>query len=166
MKSFPLRLEESVTIADVFEVVKEAVWRSLRRGRAGLNLGLAELGGQDNFLIGAFYPVGSNIIVMNKTPLRKIWETDYALFKPYSFHILLHEYIHALGYLDEATTRQLTQRITSEMMGESHTATLMANDLSMFLPNLTYAQFGWQPEGELMIELVPGFDRSSTGYIA
>lgn len=166
MKSFPNRLEEAVSIADVFEVVKDAVWKSLRQGRAGLNLGLAELGGRENFLIGAFYPVGSNIIVMNKLPLRRIWETDYALFKPYSFHILLHEYLHAIGHLDEATARWLTQKITSQIMGAEHMATQMANDLSKFLPNLTHAEIGWQPEGELFVEMVPGFDRSSTGYIA
>ncbi|MFQ5814959.1 MAG: hypothetical protein ACE5G7_00490 [Candidatus Hydrothermarchaeaceae archaeon] len=165
-KRFSMRLEEADGIADVFEVVKDAVWKSLRKSRAGLNLGLAELGGQENFFIGAFYPVGSNIIVMNRTPLRRITETDYALSKPYSFHILLHEYLHALGYLDEDTARGLTHRISEETMGASHAATLMAKDLSRFFPNLAYPGVRWQPDGELMIELVPGFDRSSTNYIA
>ncbi|MEE8167489.1 MAG: hypothetical protein V3T58_01285 [Candidatus Hydrothermarchaeales archaeon] len=165
-KTFPVRLTEAGSIADTFEVVKDAVWQSLRKSRAGLNLGIAELGGQENFFIGAFYPVGSNMIVMNKAPIRRIHETDYALFKPYSFHILLHEYLHAIGYLDETTTRGLTQKITEETLGASHTATLMANDLSEYLPNLAYPEVGWQPGSELMIELVPGFDRSNTNYIA
>ncbi len=166
MKSFPARLDESEDMADTFEVVKDAVWRSMKKSRAGLNLGLAELGGKENFWLGAFYPVGSNIIVMNKTPLRRIRETDHDLFKPYSFHILLHEYLHALGYLDETQVMQLTVGITERTMGPDHIATLMAKDISKYLPNISYPGPGWEPEGELMIEPVPDFDRSSMGYIA
>lgn len=45
MKSdFPTRLENAKTLADIFEVVKAAVWESQRKSRGGLMLGLANLG--------------------------------------------------------------------------------------------------------------------------
>jgi hypothetical protein len=155
-----------VDIADVFEVVKEVVWKSIRKSRAGLNLGLVELGGQGNLFIGTFYPIGSNIILTNKTPLRRISETNYTLFKPYSFHILLHEYLHSLGYLDKGVVRQLNLRITEETMGEGHVTVEMAKDLSKYFPKLIYPTVGWRPSGTLMIEMVSGFDQSSINYIA
>ncbi len=162
--SFPERLENADGLADIFEIVKEAVWQTMRQGRAGLTLGLADFGGRQDYVIGAFYPVGSNIIVMNKSPLTAIYDTP--LFKPYSFHILLHEYLHALGNLDERYTRELTRMVTAEVMGDAHVATQMSADMARFLPRLYYPEVGWQPEGGFNIELVPGFDRSSINYIA
>lgn len=70
--------------------MKEVVRKATNSERAGLMLGLAEMGGNEGFWIGAFYPVGTNMIVMNKTPLRKIVETNPKLFNAYCFHILLH----------------------------------------------------------------------------
>ncbi len=162
--SFPEKLGNAEDLSSIFEVVKEAVWHALRQGRAGLSLGLADLGGGRDYFIGAFYPVGSNIIVMNKHPLKAIYDTP--LFKPYSFHVLLHEYLHALGNLDEGYTRELTRRVTSEVMGEEHLATQMSADIAKFMPKLHYPGAGWYPEGGFRIELVPGFDRSSVNYIA
>ncbi|MFQ5976122.1 MAG: hypothetical protein ACE5J5_07405 [Candidatus Hydrothermarchaeales archaeon] len=161
----PERLEQTENLADIFEIVKEAVRKKLHTGRAGLNLGLAELGGHKNYLIGAFYPVGSNIIIMNKTPLRKITESNHALFKPYSFHILLHEYLHSLGNLDEHYTRGLTYKITRDIFGPEHLATLISEDMSRFLPYLVYPASDWTPKEGLKVEMVPNFDRSSINYI-
>ena len=93
---------------EIFEEVKQVVKKSEGRSRAGLMLGLQELGSPLNGFIGAYYPVASNIIVVNKTPIRRIIETKPELIKPYGFHILLHEYIHSLGFLDETITRHKT----------------------------------------------------------
>jgi hypothetical protein len=128
-------------------------------------LGLAEMGGNEGFWIGAFYPVGTNMIVMNKTPLKNIAETNPQLFNSYCFHILLHEYLHSLGILDEATTRRATYEISSRVFGEEHAVTQMAQDIRRFLPYLTYQDPNVTPQGELEIELVEGFDRSSITYI-
>jgi hypothetical protein len=101
VKSFYARLENAKTLADIFEIVKDAVWVSQRKSRGGIMLGLANLGNHPQGFFGAFYPVGSNVIVMNKIPLQRIRETRPELYKPYVFHILLHEYLHTLGYLSE-----------------------------------------------------------------
>jgi hypothetical protein len=53
----------------IFEEVKDLVRQKEQRSRAGLMLGLQELGSNLNGFIGAYFPVSSNIIVINKTPL-------------------------------------------------------------------------------------------------
>jgi hypothetical protein len=159
------KLEDSKSIPDIFEVVKEAVRKVIKAERAGLMLGLAEMGGNDGFWIGAFYPVGTNMIVMNKTPLRKIAETNPRLFNSYCFHILLHEYLHSLGILDENTTRRATYEISRAVFGDEHTVTEMARDIQKFLPYITHPEPSWTPPEEMSIELVEGFDRSSITYI-
>jgi len=160
-------LESAKDLPDIFEIVKTAVRKSTGMERPGLMLGLANLGGGPEGLIGAFYPIATNIIVMNTLPLKRIKETDPALYKPYVFHILLHEYLHTLGIIDEAATRKKAYEISTEIFGKEHVVTQLAADLSRFIPKLVYPVYGWQPPEEYQLELVRGFDRSSTSsYIS
>jgi hypothetical protein len=167
MKSYALKLEEANNLSDIFEIVKDAVRKVMKTGRAGLTLGLAEMGGGEDYWIGAFYPVGSTTIVMNKTSLRRISETEPKLFNAYAFHVLLHEYLHSLGYIDEKRTRNLVYWIASEIFGEDHVVTQMAIDISKFFPNLTYPATDDLPENieTLELEMIRDFDRSSINYI-
>jgi predicted Zn-dependent protease with MMP-like domain len=105
------------TLIETFEDVKIAVKKIEDRSRAGLMLGLQELGTSPSGFIGAYFPVSSNIIVVNKTPLRRIFDTNLKLFKPYIFHVLLHEYIHSLGFFDERITEQKTYDISKKQFG-------------------------------------------------
>jgi len=166
MKSdLPKKLEKAGTLADIFEIVKRAVELELAKSRGGLMLGLANLGNQPGGFFGAFYPVGTNIIVMNKIPMMRIKETKPELYKPYAFHVLLHEYLHSLGYLDEGQVRQMAYDITLALFGEEHLATQVAAHPLRFIPNLAYPNINWQPE-DINIELVQDFDRgSSVSYI-
>jgi len=156
-------LEIEKSLIDSFELVKKVVRKSEGRSRAGLMLGLQELGSSLNGFIGAYYPVSSNIIVVNKTPLRRIIETDPQLLKPYGFHVLLHEYIHSLGFLDEEVTRQKTYKISKDNFGEDHAITKLSSDIKQFFPNLVYPIYGWMPTNETpKIKLIKGFDWSNT----
>lgn len=67
------------------------------------------------------------------------------LMKPYVFVVLLHEYIHSLGYLDENSVRQLTHKITKQIFDGS-IATEMASDMRKFFPFLLYP--GGHPANE------------------
>ena len=162
---FPKLLEGARTLADLFELVKRAVERDVGYMRGGLMLGLADLGNHPQGFIGAFYPVATNVIVMNKVPLARIKETNPELYKAYSFHVLLHEYLHSVGYLDERQCRQKVHEISRQLFGDQHPVTLISEDVSKFFPSLVYPDLAWQPE-QLNIELVEGFDRGNTGYIA
>ena len=162
---FPKLLDGTRTLADIFELVKRAVERDVGYARGGLMLGLADLGNHPQGFIGAFYPVATNVIVMNKVPLTRIKETNPELYKAYAFHVLLHEYLHSVGYLDERLCRRKVYEISQGLFGDDHAVTRIATDVSKFFPNLVYPDLAWQPE-ELRIELVEGFDRGNTGYIA
>ena len=150
-------------LINTFEEVKEAVNKLEKRSRAGLMLGLQELGSSLNGFIGAYFPVSSNIIVINKSPLRMIINTNPKLIKPYGFHLLLHEYIHSLGFLDEQFTRQKTYEISKKYFGERHTATQLSINIEKFFPNLVYPNHGWRPSNNFPpIEIIKGFDKSNT----
>ncbi|MBW6519177.1 MAG: hypothetical protein K0A89_11835 [ANME-2 cluster archaeon] len=161
---FPARLDGARTLADIFELVKEIVWNRRMKSRAGLMLGLADMGNSPEGFVGAFFTVGSNFIVMNRIPLERIKETRPELYKPFAFHVLMHEYIHSLGYLDEQLVRQMVYDISSAVLGESHLATQLAQDPTRFIPNLAYPDLAWRPK-DLRMELVQGFDRGSVCYI-
>jgi len=161
--SFHSKLDNSKTLADIFEVVKAAVWNNQRVSRGGLMLGIANLGNHPQGFLGAFYPVGTNVIVMNKIPLERIKETRPELYKPYIFHVLLHEYLHTLGYLNEGGVRQMVIETTRNVFGEEHLATMIALDTNQFFKNLVYPDVTWKPD-ETKMELVGGFDRESASY--
>ncbi|MFQ6106328.1 MAG: hypothetical protein ACE5QF_01885 [Thermoplasmata archaeon] len=165
MTNYAEDLEATKGLPDVFELVKKAVEQELGKKRAGLMLGLSELGGTRSGWIGAYYPVSSNIIVMNKTSLRLIGETNPSLVKSYSFHILLHEYLHTIGIIDERRTRQEAVGISRRLFGPDHPATKMAEDITEFFDYIVYPVYGWIPPEQSQLEIVEGFDRSSVTYI-
>ena len=161
ISSYDAKLQKTKDLADIFELVKLAVRKSTGKERSGLMLGLSNLGGGLDGFVGAFYPVATNIIVMNTTPLNRIRQTNPDLYKPYVFHVLLHEYLHTLGIMDEEATRAKALEISEKVFGKEHMATQIAADLNRFMPNLVYPVYGWKPSVEPSLELVKGFDRSS-----
>jgi len=162
---FPKRLGEAQDLADIFELVKRAVETVLGRSRAGLMLALADLGNHPRGFLGAFYPVASNVIVMNKVPLLRIQETNPDLYRHYGFYVLLHEYLHSVGFIDELVCREQAHRVAETLFGPDHTVTQVSEDFSRFFPNLVFPDAAWQPR-ELNLEFVHGFDRGSASYIA
>lgn len=163
--NYSRELKKSEDLVEIFEIVKSVVKEFMGKERSGLMLGLADLGGQPGYFVGAFYPVGSNIIVMNKTPMRAVEATKPHLYKAYCFHILLHEYLHTIGILDERNNRIITAILSEKSFGENHPVALIAKDFNRVFPEVMYSSLGWQPSNELRIEIIPGFDRSSVSYI-
>ncbi len=162
---FPRKLDEARSLADVFELVKRAVEVVEGRSRAGLMLALADLGNHPGGFLGAFYPLASNVIVMNKVPLLRIRETNPELYRHYVFYVLLHEYLHSVGIVDEAACRQEAHRIAESLFGPEHLVTQISEDFTRFFPQLVFPDAAWQPR-ELNLEFVRGFDRGSASYIA
>lgn len=158
-------LERAQTLPDIFNVVKDIVRRHLGVDRSGLMLGLSNLGGGMDGLIGGFFQVGGNMIVMNKFPLWRLETANPELYKPYVFHILLHEYIHSIGYLTEQETRPLVLELSRKEFGEEHPVTQFALGWRQFMPNLVFPDFGWQPNEPFSVEVVRGFDPDASSYI-
>lgn len=147
---------------EIFEMVKSAVEQRHGPHRAGLTLVLGDIPNN----VGAYHQMGSNAIVMNRNLLRiveKLSKTKEKL-NSYVFMILLHEYLHTLGYEDDAKVRTLGKKISDEYLGEKHIAGEMAvRPLDLFFPEIA-SYWGFRDNREY--ETVSRFDSSSTPYIA
>jgi len=161
---FPGQLEVAKDIPDIFELVKSAVYKIERKRRPGLMLGLADLGGGGAAWIGGYHVVASNAIILNSRPLQYLYALHPELYKPYIFVVLLHEYLHTLGSLDERECQEETHRVASSLFG-SHVVSQMARDISKFLPYFQFTQYGWMPPNDPSVKILVGFDRSSVTYI-
>lgn len=158
------RLERARTIPDIFGVVKASVQRVLGRERAGLMVATSEIGNLPGGFLGGYFVVASNAIVVNSTPLRRIQETEPELYVPWLFGLLLHEYLHALGILDEGEVRKVSNHVAEEAVGRDHPAAKMAARPMDYLGNLSWPHVVWQPD-EAPFEIVKGLDRDATSYI-
>ncbi len=161
----PVLLDRAETLPQIFDVVKTVVRRHLKTERTGLMLGLANLGGGQSGLVGGFFQVAGNMIVMNTLPFKRMEATRPDLRTPFAFHILLHEYIHSIGYLTEQETRPLVLEISRAEFGEEHPVTKLAEDWRPFWGDLVYPVYGWQPPGGFELEVVRGFDADASPYI-
>jgi hypothetical protein len=147
---------------EIFELVKKAVDQVLGVHRAGLTLVLGDIPNQ----VGAYHEMGSNAIVMNRNIIKIVWRSTKSRQRrnAYTFMILLHEYLHTLGFTDDAQVRELSRKITDAYIGKGHIAGEMAvSPLDKFFPEISqFAMF--RDNGTF--ETIRKFDTSSTPYIA
>ena len=155
-------LSTAIGFGEIFEMVKKATEASLGQHRGGLTLVLGDIPNN----VGAYHEMGSNAIVMNRNLLRIVEKLSKSKARrnSYVFMILLHEYLHSLGYTSDRQVRTLGKRITDEFLGKRHIASEMAvRPLGQFFPDLDkFAAF--RDKGDF--ETVRRFDTSSTPYIA
>ena len=150
-------LERAKSYGDIFSLVKKAVKNSLKEHRVGLMLYLGNL----PMNVGAFHPMGTNDIVLNRKLLKTAANTR-TKWKAYAFSILLHEYLHTLGYMDERRVRGLTYRICMENFGGDHPVT----DASVSGPWVNLNPEAFESIGEEMeLERVQDFEKIESGYI-
>ena len=147
---------------EIFEIVKVATEATLGKHRAGLTLVLGDIPNE----VGAYHEMGSNAIVMNRNILRVVEKLAKSKSRTnsYVFMILLHEYLHSLGYSDDHQVRQLGRQISDDYLGRKHIAGEMAvKPLDAFFPELgRYVAFRDKQD----YETIRRFDSSSTPYIA
>jgi len=119
-----IRLERAESFGEIFSVVKKAVEEVLGVRRAGLELLLVDLPGE----VGAMHQIGSNAIIMNRRHLQALLKSSRSRLEinSYIFLILLHEYLHSLGVLDEGEVAALSMKVIKEALGEDHPAYRMA----------------------------------------
>jgi len=142
--------------ADIFALVKRAVKRTLGEHRVGLMLYLGNLPRN----VGAFHPLGTNEIVLNRRLMEA--ERREGLRKAYIFTVLLHEYLHALGYVDERRVRGLAYRICVENFGRNHP--VVEASITGPWTDLSEEEFDELSE-TLNLELVKDFERFDRRYI-
>lgn len=156
---------------EIFETVKKDVRKVKHWHRAGLRLGLAEWEVYPGGFIGGMHIYPGTDIVMNISPLRIMLKAkkDDLIIWAYTYHILLHEYIHSLGIIDERQCRNETIKVSKEIFkDENHPALKLArNGIGEYMPNfhIIYPPPGRRPDN-MTIEIVYGFDRESQTYFS
>ncbi len=121
---FASRLDNAENYSQVWQIVKDTVEFAQGKKREGMMLFLDDLPLQ----LGAYYPVGTNNIVLNRS-LVEIVESSVSS-KPtvnaLTYNLLLHEYLHALGELSEVEVRRMVVQVAKKCFGEQHIATVLA----------------------------------------
>lgn len=153
-------LEKCGSYRDIFDLVKKAVKRTLGLHRVGLLLYLSNLPPH----IGAYYQVGSNGIVLNKMLINILSKSFMSKteFNSLVFSLLLHEYLHSLGFLDERKVRELVYEVSVKTFGAGHPTVKMALDP----PKLNIPFSGFKEYGGGDLEIVKDFERMEHQYIA
>ena len=152
-------LDKSKDFQEIFSLVKKVVKKIVNEARVGLMLVLDSLPAK----IGAYHEVGSNAIVLNRRILDAVIKSGKTLreINSYIFTILLHEYLHSLGHLDERQVQEISYKVTSNTFGENHPATrfvingLIDNQVSRFIDT---------NNGE-MPKIIPDLENTSQSYI-
>jgi hypothetical protein len=153
-------LNRCKNFGDVFQLVKRAVKKTLGESRVGLMLYLGNL----PMHVGAFHQVGSNGIVLNRRVLNLVEGSANSPIElnSFIFSILLHEYLHSLGYLNERQVRRLVYEISRKTFGENHPATEMAVKGPMKGLPLREVPFS-EEIGDF--EIIRDFERPNQDYI-
>ncbi len=117
-------LDNAKNYGEVWKIVKETSQCALGKRRNSMMLFLDDLPLQ----LGAYYPVGTNNIVLNRT-LVEIVEasmSDKPTVNALVYNLLLHEYLHALGEMSETGVKQQVVEVAKKCFGETHIATVVA----------------------------------------
>jgi hypothetical protein len=110
--------------------------------------------------------MGTNGIVMNRTTLDMITHGARSLreINSYVYSILLHEYLHSLGYAEEREVRKLVYDVSLDTFGPGHPATQIASKgPSAILLNIAPED---SPNASPDFEVIPDLERSSQRYIS
>ena len=113
-----------------------------------------------------FYP-GTEII-MNVDPILILMSSQPKyIVKAYVYHVLLHEYLHSLGLLDEYQCRKLVLEISKRIFKDDHhpIIKIALEGIGIYLPNLRmlYIPPMRKTEG-LIIEYLSNFDEHGLTY--
>ena len=154
------RIDSARNYDELFEIVKRIVETQIGRHRAGLSLILQDMPN----VVGAYYPVGTNTIVVNRALIQAMRDLvmEHSEVNSFVFMVLMHEYLHSLGFLDELEVRKKCQRICANALGESHlTVTLATSNWLQIHPELGFVGKRFSQS----FEAVEKFDSSSTSYL-
>lgn len=162
VNGYSSRLESAEGYGEVWEIVKDTVKESLGKHRIGMMLFLDDL----PLRLGAYHPLGTNNIVLNRALVHIVEATTKSrrLINAFVYVLLLHEYLHALGYVRESKVRPLVYQISRESFGEDHVVSQLAKagpwsvlkDIPLDAVDIP----------KQVIEIVKDFEKTGKGYIA
>lgn len=155
------RIDNASSYGEIWEIVKDCVEKALGKRRAGMMLFLDDL----PLGIGAYHPVGTNNIVLNRVLVQAIEAATRSkrVVNALIYNLLLHEYLHALGFLSEVEVRQLVQHVSRICFGEDHVATIIAKSSPWAI--LRGIPLDMVKASKRVMEIVKDFEKSEQGYV-
>jgi hypothetical protein len=161
VRSYSLRLEIAEGYGEVWKIVKETVKDFLGKSRIGMMLFLDDL----PLNLGAYHPVGTNNIVLNKSLVEIVEATAKTKLEvnAFTYTLLVHEYLHALGYMSEDEVRRFVYKISQACFGKNHVVTGLAKNGPWSLLNRVRINGLAAPKGAM--EIVKDFERPNHDYI-
>lgn len=153
---FGSSLDKAKSYAEVWKIVKETAVYALGKRRDGMMLFLDDLPLQ----LGAYYPVGTNNIVLNRALVEIVEaeKTDKPTVNALTYNLLLHEYLHALGELSETKVRKEVVEVAERSFGKTHLATIVAKKSPWIL--LKDLRLGPMYTPKRVIQIVHDFEKS------
>jgi hypothetical protein len=149
-------LGNAKSYGEVWKIVQETAEYVLGKRRNSLMLFLDDLPLQ----LGAYYPVGTNNIVLNRALVDVVEAsvTDKPAINALIYNLLLHEYLHALGDLSEVGVRQNVVEVAKKSFGENHIVTVLARKSPwVLLKDIPLVQMN-APKG--VMEIVRDFEKT------
>jgi hypothetical protein len=162
LKDYSPRLDDAEGYNKVWEIVKDTVKSALGKHRVGMMLFLDDL----PLRLGAYHPLGTNNIVLNRGLVHIVEATTKSrpLRNAFVYVLLLHEYLHALGFVRESKVRRLVYEVSKESFGEDHVVSKLAKagpwSLLKDIP-LDSIQIP-----KRVMEIVKDFEKANQRYIA
>jgi len=155
------RLDNAQGYNEVWEIVKDNAKAVLKQQRRGMMLFLDDM----PLRLGAYHPLGTNNIVLNRVLVQIVESTTKSrkLLNAFVYTLLLHEYLHALGYIPEAEVRPLVYRVSKACFGEEHVATQLAKSGPWSL--LRGVPLDALKAPRRVMEIVKDFEKTNQKYI-
>ncbi|TRO43385.1 hypothetical protein E2P42_02385 [Candidatus Bathyarchaeota archaeon] len=156
VNKYSKELETANSYADIWQIVKDTVKTTLDRHRGGMMLFLDDLPLQ----LGAYHPVGTNNIVLNRTLVEivKAFEKSKLAVNALVYNLLLHEYLHALGELSEDEVKRLVVVVAKKCFGVAHIAATIASQSPWVL--LRDLSFGSVNAPKCLMEIVKDLEKT------
>jgi len=155
------RLDNAQGYSEVWKIVKDNVKEVLDKQRKGIMLFLDDM----PLRLGAYHPLGTNNLVLNRTLVQIVEATAKSkkLLNAFVYTLLLHEYLHALGYVKEAEVRPLVYEVSKECFGEEYIATKLAEQGPWFV--LRGLPLDSLKAPKRVMEIVKDFEKTNQRYI-
>ncbi|MBX5327320.1 MAG: hypothetical protein ACQXXH_04870 [Candidatus Bathyarchaeia archaeon] len=162
LEDYASRLENAQNYSEIWEIVKETTRSSLGLYRVGIMLFLDDL----SLNIGAYHPFGTNNIVLNRALVQVVEAATKSrkLVNAFVYVLLLHEYLHALGYVAESDVRPMVNEIAEKSFGKDSIVTKLAEKGPWTL--LEGIPLNAIQAPKRVMEIVKDFEKSTQKYIS
>ncbi len=115
--------------------------------------------------IGAYYPIGTNNIVLNRHLVEIVEATisNKQTVNALVYNLLLHEYLHALGELSEVEVRHQVVTAATKCFGEDHEVTVLARKSPWILLKNIPLEAAGAPKR--VMQIVRNFEKTTDKYV-